>query len=330
MTETRPHLTPGSGGFPAAAAWAPLPLGLVEAAGSDAVRFVDKFTTAALATIATGRGSESFFTDARGQVLVLATILRTETGLLILTPPEKAALLRDHLEHYHIREAVELRDATAEFAPLLVIGPEAAAAVERVTGCVPPGESLAHAAALIGEAPARIVLVTGQAADGYWILGTADAAATVAKRLVDAAVPRADRSQLEPLRLEARYPAAADIPAKTLPQELGRDARAISFTKGCYLGQETVARLDALGHVNRRLTLVAIEAAEPPPLPAAVEAGGVEVGTLTSACRAPLTGGSLGLGLLQVKALAAGELRVGGAATRVLDDRPLPPPCSLP
>jgi folate-binding protein YgfZ len=306
----------------AAAAWAPAPLGLVEATGDDAVRFVDNFTTAAVSRIAVGGGSEAFFTDARGQVLVLTTILRTETGLLIVTPQVLAGTLRDHLEHYHIREAVDLRDASAECTAFLVVGPEAIATMERLSGSAPPVESLAHMPAVIGDAPIRIVRVTGQAADGFWILAPANDAARVAERLAAAAIPRADQAELEALRIEARYPAAADIPAKTLPQELGRDARAISFTKGCYLGQETVARLDALGHVNRRLVRVAIDSPEPPPVPAAVQAGGVEVGTLTSVCPAPLTCGSLGLGLVQVKALAAGGLQVGGAAARAVEDQP--------
>ena len=61
------------------------------------------------------------------------------------------------------------------------------------------------------------------------------------------------------LRLQQGWPLGKDIPEKTLPQEVGLNARAISLTKGCYLGQETVARLDALGHVNRRLVVLAVE-----------------------------------------------------------------------
>jgi folate-binding protein YgfZ len=316
----RPPAIPSDRAPPArtAAAWAPWPLGLVEASGGDAVRFVDNFTTAAVSALAVGGGSEAFFTDARGQVLTLATILRTEAGLLVLTPPGLAATLRDHLEHYHIREAVELRDASADVAAFLVAGPEAAAAVERLAGCTPPVEPLAHQTVELGGGVVRIVRTVGQGADGYWILAASATAATVATLLDDAPVPRVDEAELEPLRLEARYPAAADIPPKTLPQELGRDARAISFTKGCYLGQETVARLDALGHVNRRLVLLAIDAPAPPAVPATVTLDGADVGLITSASRSPLTGGPMGLGLVQVKALAAGDLRVAGAPARVV------------
>jgi tRNA-modifying protein YgfZ len=143
-------------------------------------------------------------------------------------------------------------------------------------------------------------------------------AAAVAAALTAGGAVEADPATLEALRIEAAYPTPADIPAKTLPQELGRDARAISFTKGCYLGQETVARLDALGHVNRRLVALALEAPVVPPLPAAVMRAGAEVGAITSACRSPRTGGLLGLGLVQVKALAGGGLEVAGSPARPL------------
>lgn len=315
MSESHEITAAGAAPAQTAAAWAPRPFGLLVASGGDAVRFVDNFTTAAVSALACGGGSEAFFTDARGQVLALATILRTETGLLVVTPPGLAVTLRDHLEHYHIREAVELRDASADTTVFLVAGPQAAAAVARLSGSEPPGDTLAHRAVELGGVAARIVRVAGQGAAGYWILTDATATAAVTRLLADA-LPRADDAELESLRLEDRYPAAADIPSKTLPQELGRDARAISFTKGCYLGQETVARLDALGHVNRRLVLLAIDAPEPPAVPATVTLDGAEVGLLTSAARSPLTGGPVGLGLVQVKALAAGELRVANAVAR--------------
>jgi folate-binding protein YgfZ len=133
-------------------------------------------------------------------------------------------------------------------------------------------------------------------------------------------IPEASAEALESVRIEEGRPAPADIVEKTLPQELGRDARAISFTKGCYLGQETVARIDALGHVNRRL--VAVATAGPVERGAAVTCGGETIGTVTSACVSPRTGGGLGLVLALTKKLAAdAAVEVAGASARVV---PLP------
>jgi ADP-ribose pyrophosphatase len=132
-------------------------------------------------------------------------------------------------------------------------------------------------------------------------------------------VPRATAAAWEAARIEAGTPTSIDIPEKTLPQELDRDRRAISFTKGCYLGQETVARIDALGHVNRRLVAVAIDGGFHHAAGAVVRAGDEIVGRLTSVGYSPALGGWLGLGLLHAKALDAGRsLEVDGDPARVV------------
>jgi folate-binding protein YgfZ len=123
---------------------------------------------------------------------------------------------------------------------------------------------------------------------------------------------------VEAIRIEERLPAPADIVDKTLPQELDRDGRAICFTKGCYLGQETVARIDALGHVNRRLALLAIDAATPPLPGSSVTSAGEPVGTLTSSCLSPRVGTAAGLALVQRRGLESAGLEVAGAAARVV------------
>lgn len=303
------------------AAWAWLNPGLVTATGPDAVRFVNNFTTAQISGLTAGSGTEGFFTDARGWVLALTTILRTDAGLLLVTDASRATALRDHLEHYHIREAVDLRDDSAVGRWLLVAGPEAGDRLLALGADCLPSAPAAHVATSLGGQGVRVIRTSGQGADGYWIAPLADGdIEQVAGLLAAAGLPEAARAELEAARIESGYPATADIPPKTLPQELGRDARAISFTKGCYLGQETVARLDAMGHVNRRLTRLLIATAEPPSTPAAIIANGTEVGTLTSACRAPRVAGCVGLGLVAVRALTAGDLTIGGSAAS-----PLPP-----
>jgi len=252
-------------------------------------------------------------------VLALTTILRTETGLVILAAsPATAAALREHLEHYHIREQLELADISATLDHLLVAGSGAAEVVAGLCGEPAPLAAAGHAVCRLDGCAGRVIRLEGQGADGYRLLVPAGRGGLVAAALAATGLPQEGQATLEAVQIEAGYPTPADIPPKTLPQELDRDARAISFTKGCYLGQETVARLDALGHVNRRLVTLAIEAAAVPQVPAAVLQAGAEVGTITSACRSPLTGGPLGLGLVQVKALAGGDLEVAGARARLL------------
>jgi hypothetical protein len=135
--------------------------------GEDAVRFVDGFCTAPLATLAPGCVSEAFFPDARGQVLLWATVLRGADGVWIDAEPlpsvgndgeDGAWSLAAHLERYHIRERLEIADRTDAFAAFSLGGPAAGAWLENeMPGAVAatvPGHAIdriADAAAGIGS-----------------------------------------------------------------------------------------------------------------------------------------------------------------------------------
>lgn len=327
--------------------------------GGDAVRFIDGFQTAAVAKLAPDRGTESFFTDGRGHVLALANILRPalvpECGglppvqgeswrsaadagslLWIDLPLGTATALVEHLEHYHIREDVEFHvvgpPASTDRGPsrgLFVGGAAAAdwlaaAGGSRFAGRVPRAP-LDVATGRLGGEPVSLVR-TDRHGPGGFELFAADLP-RLRGWLAATGMPRAPDEFLEELRILARHPEPRDIPPKTLPQELDRPA-AISFTKGCYLGQETVARLDALGHVNRRLAVVALDGAPPEPPAAVLDAAGTQVGTMTSACRStrlemphrrdPAKG--LGLAIVHVRAHAAGAaLSVAGLGARLVE-----------
>ena len=291
---------------------------VLTARGPDAVKFIDSFTTAALSSLAAGTGTEAFFADARGWVLGLATILRTEDGLWIDVPAGLATNLWEHLDRYHIRERFELTDESGATGHLILAGPQADAFLATRCSVQPPTERLHHVHGFLGGAPVALVRVDWYGSPGFLIQTDVSHHPQLVAWIEHEGVPRASADAWETARIEAGMPAPIDIPEKTLPQELDRDARAISFTKGCYLGQETVARIDALGHVNRRLVAVAIDGSHPA-AGAVVRAGDEVVGRLTSICRSPALGGSLGLGLLQSKAIDAGRsLTVDGDAARVV------------
>jgi len=311
------------------AAWARIDQATILATGKDAVRFVDNFLTASVSSLAAGSGTEAFVTDVRGHVIALVTILRSEDSLdagslEIVAPSGLGEPIRDHLEHFHIREAVELTDASYTVAAILVAGPHAAIVVASLmpAGETLPSSCLDHRVTSVAGHTVRVVRVTGQGADGYWVRGLRDALDAVSQALASAGVPEASVHDLEAARITAGYPAAVDIDTKALPQELGRDARAISFTKGCYLGQETVARLDALGHVNRRLAILEIEADKtrpsPLPCPSPVHHGESVVGTLTSSCVDARSGRTVGLAIIHTKALPATSLTIGPSTARIL------------
>jgi tRNA-modifying protein YgfZ len=300
------------------AAWADLGCrATVRVEGPDALKFLDNFTTAALGPLAVGTGTETFFTDARGWVIALAVVLRGDEGLVVETAEGLGARLQEHLEHYHIREQVELIDASADVASLLIAGPAAAAwLAEHGVSCVPE-RRFDHAAASLDGIAVHLVQTDWWGAAGWLVRCAAGDHARLVAWMQTTGLPQATADTVDTMRIEQGTPLAIDMPEKTLPQELGRDARAISFTKGCYLGQETVARLDAIGHVNRRLVAVAVEGEL---LPAAhVLADGTSIGMLTSGCHSPRLGCGLGLGILSTKAAAAAALTVAGQPARLVE-----------
>ena len=311
-------------------AWGDLGRRLVlTARGPDAVRFVDNFTTAALSALAEGEGTEGFFTDARGWVLALTSILRIEDGVWIDAPAGLAAPLREHLDRYHIRERLELCDASEDRGNLVIAGPQAEAWLAARLSVRPPEALLHHGRGLLGDVPVAIVRVDWYGPTGFLVQSDKADHPRLVAWLEAHAVPRAEAAAWDAARIEAGMPAPIDIPEKTLPQELARDQRAISFTKGCYLGQETVARIDALGHVNRRFVAIAIDGAtdgwggdaslQGVAADVVVRCGDEVVGRLPSICYSPALGCGLGLGLVQAKVVdAARPLEVGGAAARVV------------
>jgi tRNA-modifying protein YgfZ len=306
-----------------AVSWAAIPArSALLAEGADAVRFVDNFTTASLAPLAVGGGTEGFFADGRGQVLALATLFRTPGGIWIDAAPGLAPRLHEHLEHYHIREAVSFQDASAERAAFLLHGRDATAWLTRQTGVALPPNALAHCAATLGDIPATLVATDWYGPGAALVITAAADADRMAAWLDTTGLPQRSPADIDAARIDAGSPEPQDIPPKTLPQELGRDARAICFTKGCYLGQETVARLDALGHVNRRLVGVVAGTVAPPALHAEIMLDGAAVGTITSACLSPTLATGLGLAIVHVRALAAGAApTVSGAPVQLV---PLP------
>jgi folate-binding protein YgfZ len=305
--------------------WCELPpRSCLVARGVDAATFIDHFTTAASGRLEPGTGCEGFFTDARGSVLALATLLRTTTGMWIDAAAGIAAPLRDHLEHYHIREAVELVDASDERASFLVTGSEADEWLAAQGQLSLPRQVGAHGEARLGGVAAAVARLAWCGPDGLLVQVARADAARLADWLAAGGLARIATETVTATRIEAGWPDPEDITAKTLPQELARDTTAISFAKGCYLGQETVARIDALGHVNRRL--VGLATALPVAVGAEVRCDGAPVARVTSACRSARLGAGLALAIVPLKALADGAaLDVDGAAARVVP-LPVPPP----
>lgn len=302
-------------------------------AGPDRAKFLHNLTTNDIKRLAVGRGCEAFVTSPQGKTLAFvvahaladAVLLRADSGGLDLALP--------HLRKYGIFDDVQIDEATGETREFHVLGPEAAAWLEGVGATLPESNDLASIETTAAGVGVLVVRESPSGVPGFTLIAPSSAADAPLAALRGSGLPALDAEVFEALRIEAGTPAfGRDVLEKNLPQEMDRDARAISFVKGCYLGQETVARLDALGHVNKILRRLVSRPGDPVPPPGAtLEADGKVVGTITSSAASPGRGAGVALGIVRVSHSAAGATatwkRSGDAEAFVLavDDPPLLP-----
>ena len=288
----------------------------IEITGADAKRFLHNYCTADILKLQPNHGTELFITSVKGKVLGYGVAFCRENGLILETVAGQAEKLINHLDRYTLSDDVELKDVSDGWKFLYVGGPQAADALHKVTGDQPPTDYLQWATST-GES--RFDLSRGGAVSphGFTIVCGEDELKRLRQLLSSQGVAEVAGDVLEVLRIESGMPEfGLDITEDNLPQEVNRNAQAISFTKGCYLGQETVARLDALGHVNKLLVGVQFSDSEIPNDGAQLLADAIPAGTVTSAVFSPRLSAPLALAYVKTK---QGELPAtlsfsGGAA----------------
>jgi folate-binding protein YgfZ len=283
-----------------------LELDCLELTGRDRTKFLHNFCTAEVRQRVAGESCEAMILNERGKLLGLVQLVVMEDTLQLLTSAGHAATLRQHLERYVIREDVRFSDRTAEFKQLFVF-PAEPRSIDVPTGFPGPGQWNRLPGGQLAVASTAI------AGPGWVVMAEWEQKGVelVSQPEVNPRLRPASNTDLELHRIQSGCPRfGVDCDGDSLPQELRRDRLAISFTKGCYLGQETVARIDALGHVNRWLVMVRSHI--PAPAPSAgstVLADGRETGRLTSVAT-DNEGGWWGLATVR---------RVAGRPGQVLD-----------
>lgn len=275
------------------------PACVLRASGPDAAGFLQGQFSNDLAGIKPGQAVYGLWLDRKGHVMADSHVLPAAdgAGFWIASVSSPSRDVAPRLESHIIADDVAIEDATGGWRGLALIGDGAGAWLsgEPRPGLIFPGRRVA------GE-------------NWEWLFAAADAdgvaAAAAGARAVDAA-------GVERMRIASGIPRVpADIGPADLPNEGGLDARAVSYSKGCYLGQEVMARLKSMGRVRR--TLVRVRGSgEPPPVPAALWRGGRREGELRSV--APDAGGPGYSGLALV---AAASAPAGGPLSLAADGPP--------
>ena len=256
----------------------------VRVAGAQAETYLQRMVSNDVAALAPGDSCDALLLTAKARVIApLRVVRRAPDDFLLLTEPELGEMVRSHLLRFRFAARAEI--ALEEHASYLLLGEDAS----------PPDGALA--------VPTR----------DYGVRGF---------EVVDAPAPESGQElseqELERMRIEAGTPRfGREIDERVLPAEAGLVERAVSLTKGCYPGQEPIARLHYRGHANRTLRVLSLDGDELPERDAEIRHGEKVVGRVTSAARS--SGRVVALAYVRVEVPREAELTVGAAAARAVD-----------
>ena len=266
---------------------------LVRATGEDRISFLQGMLTNDVAGLRPGGGCPALLLTIQGRVTADVRVAALTDSMLLDVDVRVSAALLDALEKLLIADDVEL----TEVAALTLIGVEG----PRAGSLVPGGDDLApfaHAETNLAGVPIRLVRASEVRGSGLVLHVPAARAALIWERLAHAGAIPCGMEALERRRIEVGVPRIGlDMDHSTLALEVPVED-AISQTKGCYLGQEVIARGTARGHVNRRLVGLEIDGPEPP-RGAVLLWEGKEVGRLTSVADRLGGGGPVALGFVR-------------------------------
>jgi folate-binding protein YgfZ len=278
------------------------PLELLIVAGPDRERLLHGLVTGEVRKLDPGAVTHGFVTSPQGRILADYRLLSRDGSFWLLVPPGTAGALAAHLEKYKLASRVEIRAVAG--APIFELWGE-------------PSEQLLRAA---GAGAIMLVRDPVTRAPRFFPLPETPELLETVETWLNEAVARGElrlaaESELELARVEAgelRF--GVDFDGANFPQETGRE-EAVSYTKGCYLGQEVVARIHYRGGVQKRPCALRFDGAEPPPAGTELTLDGRSVGRATSVASSP-SFGAIGLGILHQRGAELGTRleHEGGAA----------------
>lgn len=273
--------------------------------GAEAAEFLQGQVTNDVERLAPGHGCYAALLNHKGKFRADMRLLRTGDGFWVDTEPIGLVPVRWTFETYAIGRDVQHEDVTASHAILSLVGPRACDALEAQPGA-------AEHDWVEGEHGRYVTTDLG-----VDVICAADAAASVREAL---GVPEVPEAAAEVLRIESGRPRLGyDMDGETIPQEAGVNERAVNFEKGCYVGQETVARLHWKGKPNRHLRGLRLSA--PVERGAELRLGDRVVGRVGSACVSPVHG-PIALALVRREAAPGDTLAVDGGVTAEVVEPP--------
>lgn len=291
--------------------------GLLELKGEDRSRFLHNQTTNQINSLKPRQGCDVVFVNSTGRTLDLATAYLTEESILILVSPNRHQFLLEWMDRYIFpMDKVRISDQSPESAIFTLLGSDSHSFIEKfgISNILDQPEA-SHELVEIEGIQVRVAVGTGLGLAGYTLILPIAASASLWSQLTaKGAMPMSDRTW-EQLRIQQGRP----LPDQELtedynPLEAGL-WRAISFEKGCYIGQETIARLNTYKGVKQKLWGLKLSQSVEPKTPILLE--GEKIGILTSCI--DTSEGAIALGYIRTKAGGEGmTVSIGDAEGKVI------------
>ncbi len=304
--------------------------------GGDRAKFLHGQVTNDVNALQSGHGCYAALVTAKGRMQSDLHIWNLADELLLDFEPSLGASVAARLEKFLVSDDVQVVDAAPHYGLLSVQGPKAAEVVAQLgLGVEFPKQELRLASVTDVTLGQMYLMRQSRAgASGFDLFAPIASLGAVADKLIAAAKSLGGRTcgwqSLEAARIEAGIPRfGTDMDETTLPPEAGIEARAMSYRKGCYIGQEVLNRLHTMGHVNRELRgfRLAADLSELPARGDKLFKDGKEVGHITSATVSPALAASIALGYVRRECFTAGtELTLemkNGSSRAVVAELPL-------
>lgn len=277
--------------------------------GADAIDFLHRVSTNALTDLKPGESRDTIFTNEKGRIIEVASVKRMNDGLLLVGSAEQKAQLVAWLGKLIIADDVQIDDVSSGFETSLLLGYKSISIMKSLL----PSSGGDLTPLKVGGG--QVVAVPGSAANTEvvrFLLPREDAAGvweSLAQRLSEAGAVILDRNMIETLRIAMGVPRATnELTEDHNPYDVGL-RHLVSYTKGCYVGQEVIARLDTYQKVRKGPLGVRVPEGMPiGELPLPLFCDGIEVGECTSLSPLPLTRAHIGLVVARLDRVGPGDL----------------------
>lgn len=293
--------------------------GLIDITGKDRAAWLHNLVTNEVKKLQSGDGNYAFAVNIKGRCVFDCNMLVDADRILLDVDSRWVDAAIKHLTKYTITEDVNLKNVSAVFGRIAILGPGSTTVVARLWGAnLTPMAQLQHVPVKVAEADARLFRHDFAGVPTAELIVPIEAVDRLTAA-IDASgpLPRIGDDAVRMLRIEAGIPASVDdIDEDVVPPETLQIERGISYHKGCYLGQEVIERMRSHGVLPRKLVGIRIAGDVMPERNSAVNVDGATVGRMTSWAYSPALSATLTLGYMKAAHAQAGKVVEVKSATQ--------------